>query len=337
MKAPDIFTTLAKYDEPENRFTAALVHLLKYLGAENNSPETQNNFWSAFLSGCEIDVALNGKVNLEMQKSEIKVDGRNKIIPDLQIYSNDVLIWIEVKDTADVTQNLQDYKNKLENIAKESGFKDNRLVLLRHNYISPEKCLGVDHDITWSKLYSCLNRVNEEGFYDRDSVSYYLLGQFLLHLKEKGVMVVDKINGENVIVGSKDLASLFVIIQEMGKQLFNTKGFGKFKVSRITCDSDNICFWFDKGSQIGKYFTLEIDPSYPSCINMGMKLDNTVLTKKDKQLLRKNIANGKLKPDDDGFVYSEGKLDSMYCQVNPKKDQSDELYRILDKMFSSFT
>jgi hypothetical protein len=145
VETSDIFTTITRYDKPENRFTASVVYLIRYLWS--NSKEEQRKALCRFLSDlCQCEFTPLDKISLDMQKLE-KGDDDKKRILDFEVSSpKNVLVWVEVKDTAQ----HQIYKNdkvQLQEEARKRGC-EGRLVLLSHYSVSEIDKKGVASHVT---------------------------------------------------------------------------------------------------------------------------------------------------------------------------------------------
>ena len=211
-----------RYDKPENRFTASLVYLLHYLWNESKNNEAKRRIYCSFLNRlCDKEIVWGEQVDLEMQKSERgDEDGEKRILDFEIISSNNILVWVEVKDTASL-QDFQRDKRNLERRAKSLGYEDNRLVLLAHYPISEEKIRGIDSVVTWDMLYRWLRDI--KGKLHKHGTSHYLINQFLKYLEGKGVLVMNKIDAEHMI-GLGDLMNLLNLIKSEAERLFKQKG-----------------------------------------------------------------------------------------------------------------
>ena len=147
METSDIFTTITRYDKPENRFTASLVYLLRHLWKESKDNEARRHAYCKLLDClCGEILPWGEQIDFEIQKTERADDDVDKRIPDFKITSPDnILVWVEVKDTAGITQVFKNDKGKLQKSARESGYENNRLVLLSHYSVSEKEKEGAYH------------------------------------------------------------------------------------------------------------------------------------------------------------------------------------------------
>jgi hypothetical protein len=197
MERTDIFTATTRYEKPENRFTASLVYLLGYLWRTSDGNAIQRKALCEFLTKlCEIDFYSAEYLDFEMQKGEkTEQDGKRVLIlPDFQIKSENLLVWVEVKDDAPLSQKLSEYSTQLKRKAKK---RTCRLVLLRNRYISPNERQGASCDVRWSRLYALLRDL-QKGFATSE-ISKYLLEEFGKFLEGKGVSAVERVD-RNLIV-----------------------------------------------------------------------------------------------------------------------------------------
>lgn len=224
----DIFTSITKYRGPENQFTASLVYLLHRLwnDSPNNSKGEQRRRLCFFLSElCGVPFAVDQHVVFTIQKPESEDvvpderpdNQRSVVLPDFQISSNSVLVWVEVKDTAPLRQDqLKDYRRRLLGIA---GQRKKRLLLLRNRHFTSEEQEGADRSPWWYELYAGLRTMIDSSVFEDGSSSHYLLNQFLKYMQQKGVPTVSRIDGEH-IKGLPSLMSLLVIVQNEVKAVF---------------------------------------------------------------------------------------------------------------------
>ena len=228
MQTSDIFTSTTKYRKPENQFTASLVYLLRYLwnNSLDNSKGEQRRRICFFLSDlCGVPFPVDQHVVFTIQKREIEDvvqderpgNQRPEILPDFQISSDSVLVWVEVKDAAPLGQDqLKDYRRSL---FGKAGQRKKRLLLLRNRHFTPEEQEGADSSPWWHQLYVGLRTMIDSSVFEDGSSSHYLLNQFLKYMQQKGVPTVSRIDGEH-IKGLPSVMSLLVILQNEVQAVF---------------------------------------------------------------------------------------------------------------------
>jgi hypothetical protein len=343
VRTSDIFTTVTKYDIPEDRFTASLVFLLEYLWRKSEENETQRKTCSEFLKNlCCVEFAPHAHLEFELQKPE-KGPGNKGVRPDFQIRSDNELIWVEVKDSAPVKQNFRDYRNELRRKAKA---KKNKLVLLRHHYVDPDKRKGVDKDIRWSQLYTWLEELRVK--FPGQTIGHWLLKQFQQYLEGKGVPIVERIDGKRVVGGLKDLISLLTIIREEAPKVFEEKApksgrakhLGKMEVKKVDFDSKDILLYLDVGKEREQGYLVCLSTDEPSTIWMGTKRENVT------KLENRRISEDKLKElkdkkepvfdeDENNWIWSHRTLATVFQEVTAPK-QEDRIHNLLAEMFDDF-
>lgn len=336
MITSDIFTTITRYDQLENRFTASLVYLIRYLWSNSNN--RQRNILCHFLNKLyKATFAPDDDINIVMQKTERDEDENKIIIPDFQISSGSVLVWVEVKDTASLEDDqLNKYKNEL---LKKEGYKQKTLVLLRHHFISEEDKKDADNDVTWDTLYALLKEVT--GAFDEDSIHFYLLSEFLKHLVEKGVLVVERVKGETVKKGLSDFVSLFVLVQTEAEGMFGEKR-PKLTVSRTNIghyeDIDYVEFCFDEGNKKEQGYFVELwgpQEDYPVSIVLRTKSEHLEKLEGKRIILTKVPKNNDdFWSEDDGSVYLRRPLDSVF-EKPTVQDQRQEIGRLLREIYEN--
>jgi len=228
VQTSDIFTSTTKYRKPENQFTASLVYLLSYLwnnGPDDSKGEQRRRLCSFLSKLCGVPFALDQHVVFTIQKPEFedvvqdeRLDNqRSVVLPDFQISSDSVLVWVEVKDTAPLGQDqLKDYRRSL---LRKAGERQKRLLLLRNRHFTPEEQEGADRSPWWYELYVALRTMIDSPVFEDGSPSHYLLNQFLKYMQQKGVPTVSKIDREH-IKGLPSLMSLLAIVQKEVEAVF---------------------------------------------------------------------------------------------------------------------
>jgi hypothetical protein len=339
----DIFTTVTRYDKPENRFTASLVYLLQELWNYCKGDQERRDAFCHFLNKLcrDEDVPWGEYINFNIQEYEKGEDGRKRIL-DFKIVSPDnVLVWVEVKDTAKITQDFKKDKSKLRKRAKESGCGYNRLVLLRHYYVSKEESKGVDHDARWSEFYKWLRDMADKCTFDKNSVNYFLLNHFLKHLGEKGVSMVSTINMSHVQAGLADFISLMTVVREEAKSPFDKRD---LKISRVDTN-----FWpYEKGDYVDKFVefsffsgkprglacSIELWASEAKTIYMSLYRDYLEGIGRRVIMSRVQKGNNVYFEDEHNCVTCHESLETVF-QKNSLKEQEDEIGRLLSKMFDA--
>jgi hypothetical protein len=222
VEASDIFTTITRYDKPENRFTASLVYLLKMLWNESKDDKGRRKIYCRFLNRlCNKEILWGEQLDFEIQKYERQTEDSEKRILDFEIASsNNVLVWVEVKDAAPLQYFIKD-KAKLNKQAQLLGFEDNRLVVLTRYPIGEKQRDGVDSLVTWDMLYGWLRNI--KGTLNGQNMSHYLLSHFLKYLEGKGVLIVNKIDAEK-IKGLGHLMNVLLLVKKESERLFKEKG-----------------------------------------------------------------------------------------------------------------
>ncbi len=342
MRTSDIFTTITRYNQPENRFTASLVYVLQELWNYCKGDQERRDIFRHFLNKLcrDEEVPWGEYIDFEMQKTEKRDDVSERVTPDFTISSPDrVLLWVEVKDTAKVTQDFKKYKRKLRKRAREAGCGYNRLVLLRHYYVSKEESEGVDHDVRWSELSKWFRDMVDGDTFDKNSLSYCLLKQFLKHLGEKGVAMVNTINMSHVQAGLADFISLMTVVREEAKSPFDKKG---LKINRVETN-----FWpYEEGDHVDKFVefsffsgktrrlacSVELWASEAKTIYMSLYLD--YLESIGRRVIMSRVPK-------DNSVEFDAEYKCITChesletasQKNSLTEQEDEIGRILSEMF----
>lgn len=342
METSDIFTTITRYNKPENRFTASLVYLLRHLWTKSKGNEARRSIYCGFLNdlcGGE-EIAWGEQIDFEPQKYERGDEDGGKRIPDFEIVSpNNVLVWVEVKDTAKITQDFKKDKSKLRRQARKSGCAYNRLVLLRHYYISKEESRGVDHDARWSELYRWLRDMADEGTFD--DVAYYLLKQFLKHLEGKGEAMVGTITMSNIETGLADFISLMTVVKKEAEGLFDKEGlnfkvetdFGRYHDEENNGDEDYIEFRFLSGRQKQQAYSIGLWANYPKTIFMSLNRD--YLESMGKRIIMSRVQQDKDFELDARLIWYERSLETVF-QKNSPQEQQDEIGRLLSEMYKRF-
>ena len=342
MKVGNVFTTATRFNMPEDRFTASLVFVLEYLWKEADS-ESRRRACAEFLThlcGLEFDPdAEPGFIVHPTLRSGSKI-----VRPDFEIVSADTVIWVEVKDTAPLKPGkISEYMSALQKKAEAIG-KDCRcsVVLLRHFYVDPEIRKGAA-DVQWSLLYRLLvrlkNRISEH-YAKEGGIGCWLLGQFVSYLENKGVVSVNRVEEEQVENGFLHLMSLFALIQDAAKRLFQDRGIN-VRVSKTCCSSDLICFYLDKvkrGNPQERGYAIEISADDPTIITMSTKRENIGVVE-GRRVIEDRLEQRKAESvfvEEDGWIYHRGISLKAVLQKITVEEQSDALYRVLHEMLRDF-
>ena len=344
MQTSDIFTSTTRYRKPENQFTASLVYLLRYLW--NNSPDNskgeQRRRLCFFLSElCGVPFAVDQHVVFTIQKPEIEDvvqderpdNQRSVVLPDFQISSDSVLVWVEVKDAAPLGQDqLKDYRRSL---LGKAGQRKKRLLLLRNRHFTPEEQEGADRSPWWYELYVGLRTMIDSPVFEDGSSSHYLLNQFLKYMQQKGVPTVSRVDREH-IKGLPSLMSLLVIVQKEVEAIFEG--------SRVSSPE----FWLDEEEP---YVYAEYSVNAPNTkseaylvqlwVPIASQADGTeiVLATKDdwiRELEQRKIEvpSGNKRFFTDGeYVYLTRPLDSVFGK-DSLSEQSSTIGELLREMYN---
>ena len=337
MSADDVFTAITKYKKAENQFTAALVYLLDYLWRESKQEMQRRPLCSLLDKLCGASFSPDSVIHFTMQKTEQDED-EDKKVPDFQIESDGALVWVEVKDEAPLGENqLKKYAGDL---MKRGHHKTTRLVLLRHHYVSKAQTRGVVHkDITWDTFYQWLKEVQNDSALDETSVHIYLLSEFLKYVAEKGVIVVDTINGESFKTGLPHLTSLCRLVEVEATEVFKEDDLNlNMSATEIGySEGDFIQYSFDEGSNRGKGYFVGVwgaDERYPVSVFLGADAKSDSL----QRVKRTRIMVGSVPRDDDAFfldggvVYVRRPLESVFAVCTPQY-QRQEIGRLLREMY----
>ena len=200
-----------------------MVFLLENLWEVSEKDETRRKEYCTLLNKlCDKAVLWGEQINFKMQVYEEDEDEGERRW-DFEIASPDsVLVRVEVKDTALISQVFTDDKRRLRKEARRRGYKDNRLVLLRHYYVSKGGSKGVDSDVRWSQLYSWIRDTYRSGIFAEDCISHYLLKHFLQYLEAKGV-IMSEANIDRIETGFADLIGLLKVVKGEAENLFFEK------------------------------------------------------------------------------------------------------------------
>jgi len=332
----DLFTAVTRYDKQEDRFTCALTYLLEYLiNATKQRTAPRRRLLSFLTYFCGVQFKPDDdSLRLEIFKHEKGKKGKS-IYPDFQIISKQSLAWVEVKDTAPVNQDLEEYKTTLQKNAEEGVSRS--LVLLRHYFIDPKHRNVADRDLKWSELHRLLKRLDHDLKplnFDTNGVSHYLLEEFIKYLKEKGVSGMEKIAGKNITNGFGDIMNLFMVIQAEAERVFD-ENYLKMALSKTTFWGTGITFWFSKDKRMPeKGYVVELWAEDLPHVYMASTGENIkalegrgILEDKLQEYVKKGVLEY-----DEGWIYSHRSLDKVF-RKNKAEEQSDEIHILLESMF----
>jgi hypothetical protein len=207
----DLFTAVTRYNQAENRFTASLVYILEMLWNESKDvKEKQKNYYILLDQICGKQLIWGRQIDFLIQKYEA-IENSSKRILDFEIRSlANVLVWVEVKDTAPL-QDFKHDKDQLNIIANRLGYKDNRLVVISRYPIISTKKEGIDNVVTWYMLYKSLK--SYDITLDKHSISHFLLTQFLKLLKRNGVYIMKKVN-KDIVNNLENFFNLLILVKK---------------------------------------------------------------------------------------------------------------------------
>ena len=340
MEKSDIFTSITKYDKPENRFTASLVYLLHKLWDRSKSDETQGRTLCDFFNKLfNASFYLDDDIRIVTQKTE-KDEDEEGMIPDFQISSQNTLVWVEVKDEAPFSQKLEQYKQGLEKKARAAGYKEWKLVLLRHHYVSKEETEGiVDNDVTWDRLHTLLKEVEASTAFSGDSLHSYLLSEFSRYLAEKGVTIVETIGGEAIKTGFVHIVGLLMLIEDEATEMFqdNELWLHVSKTEVGYYDGSYVEFNFDEGHSEKKGYSVGLwgpEKGYPFG-SVFLKAKSAYLEEKEeKRIVEENVPQSdSFWQEDDRTVYLRRPLTSVFVKKNGQ-EQRQEIGRLLREMYN---
>ena len=346
METSDIFTTITSYKKSENRFTASLVYLLRHLWKVSKDNKARRSIYCDFLNNLCGDKQINWgeQIIFGIQKSEKEDENGEEGILDFEISSPDnTLVGVEVKDTAPLElDKLKQYKKSLKRRAKEEGYKQNKLVLLRHHFISNNDTKDADNDIRWCELYVLLRDMVGKRIFNEDSASYLLLNEFLKHMEQKGVPPVEKISIEH-LKGFQSLLSLLTLVRKeaesiLGKELnlkLSDTEFGH--VSEEEGEFDYVSFYFCKGRSKSIGYYIEVYSPYytepqSNSFSIGLKTRSEWVKEIEGKRLEVPPDSDDFSTDNEGFTYVTKPLDSVF---NKKTlgEQSDMIGELLQEMY----
>jgi len=339
LRTNDIFTRITKYNQPENRFTASLVFLLEYLWGKCKDDETGRSIYCTFLNNlCNKESLPWGRqINFNIQPYEKGEDGKKRTYDFNMISPDNVIVAVEVKDTARISQVFKNDKKRLRKQAK-GKYAHNCLVLLRRNYVSKEEREGVDSDVRWSELSRWLREIVDKDYFEKDSVAYYLLIQFLNYLDGKGVVMIDKINMDHIQTGLADFINFLGAVKSEAQGIFEGENLNNFETECGYYYSDenkvnvNYCgFSVLSGRERKKAYAIHLEDSHPKQISMALYDD--YLDSKGRQFIKAKVKD--YYDDGTNAVWFDESLETVY-QKTSSLDQQDEIGRILKEMYQRF-
>lgn len=179
------FSIFGEYKQPENRVTAALLHIMR----EGGEPLIN------FILGGD-DILPNSEIQVQTQ------DGDGESIPDGHLSCNFTFnIYIESKIKPNSIN-----KTQLENHCKKIQAENDRLIYLTPDEDKPKELNGKAVWHSWNEISEKLGSYLKEHDYDANSKLYFLVDQFQLLLEnmdllshvEERVMIVGGSFGENI-------------------------------------------------------------------------------------------------------------------------------------------
>jgi len=215
VETSDIFTTITRYDKPENRFTASLVYLLDYLWNQSRGNEARRHAYYRFLDClCGKTLSWGEQIDFDIQSYESSDEGKKRTLDFEIISANNIRVLVEVKESA----KHQDYKEDKEKLVRRAKHK--RLVLLSRYSVSEKEKEGAYH-VIWGTLYTWL--ANLRNAYGNTGTCNYLLEEFLKYLQGKGILAVKAMKGENIRTGLSDVISLLMLVKDEAQLLFGNQ------------------------------------------------------------------------------------------------------------------
>ncbi len=334
MRSSDLFTEITKYNKPENRFTASFVFLLRYLWKESGHKDfLQIALYDLLYNLSGIDFQNEKNISFEMLKTENGDSDDGKCVPDIQIATEGVLVWIEVKDTAPVNQDLKKYRDILNQKSKQLNQNmRTSLVLLRRNFVSEDKREGIDKDIQWSQLYRMLQPIINVTNAP-DSISGFLLKQFVDYLQEKGVIVLDHIDKQYTTTGFPHVMNLFTMVGKEVENFFNnTLG---LKIAKFTYENGGAFWHIDKRKNTefsGYLIEIWCEPGDME-IHMHTKREHVARLENRKIDIEKAQASNFLL--EDGWIGQCRSLNQILGRSSAE-EQQNELAKLIANMFDEF-
>lgn len=318
--AENIFAVLSKYKKPEDIMTTGFLYTLEYLWGGNRQ------YGCKLLRNlCDVEFGTDEEVEFKMHPHYIKGEGSlsKKGTPDFQISSPGKLIWVEVKDKSDLREGqLEEYRRKLDEISEEKTFKT-RLVLLRHLFVDAEEARNAHVRIHWFEVYEWLDEIlkfiQED---DGDSISGYLLRQFLKFLEQKGIPIMSRV--EEAVL-DKDFVQLESLLN-MAKQAVETQlGYEATPYNEKTDESYSIGFHFKKKTYYVEFFLNEPDKI---CLTMDKEKLKSV---EKRQINEEKLKDNRRLEQDAAYIYARRPLATVFGAA--KKEQLRKMADLLQLMY----
>jgi len=289
----NIFAILSKYKKKEDYLTASLLCILRnmWINADMNERATCAELLFN-LSGIKFD--MNEKVDFITQWSYKGVEKKDKSRLDAQISSGDKCIWIEVKDQARLGKGqIERYLSHLSELNYPEENK--KLVLLRNYYGDWQEANKAHIRIYWFEVYDWLDSIMCHANLRENTINWYLVKEFLIFLKSKGVRIMNKIDKIDLHNSLNRIEDFITMLKQVVEQ-------SEFTVKTQYYDGGRLALIFDLnlkenrsrrdfigyGLERGKY-DVGIDTGDISYLWMGMcrkdvKINDAKLKEKSKHL-----------------------------------------------------
>ncbi|MFC1970923.1 hypothetical protein ACFLV0_03185 [Chloroflexota bacterium] len=286
--------------------------------------------------------ARYGKRRVNVNKNTLKQQERtDKLvsISDLEIASEKKCIWVEVKDRAPLTQNLLTYGSNLEEHAEK---RIPVLVLLRRGYVDPQQLKAIEgkwsfRDVNWFRAYHWLKALKELESVLDDSLTSYIVTQFLGFLELKGVWEMEKITVDGVELGLKQISQLLKILREQASDVMQDLGLRP--QGRPYFDVDNGVMGFPLGKgKVKECYWVEVwldSPKELRLIGAEDKIRKTENRGIDMEVFNRKANNGQMEIVEDYYLVSKRSLEKLF-QAEDDKTRLDEVSTLLMEMKQDF-
>ncbi len=232
--AINFFSKLGKYKvSDENFLTEAFVHLLEILLVKEKSQCL-----------CLLEkVCRTGQERLFLENENLTITTQSSAAelgtPDIKIFSDNILIYIEVKDGSGMGKNqISNYKESL----RRSNYPKTALVVLTRFPVDFPEFQKPDKHVRWYEIYDWLTELNI-----REPLALYFKEHFLEFLREKK-MNIQKISSgliEGISANMNFLDMLTCAAECAGLEIYD-RSLGQNWIGVYIGNNQNFCaVWYE--------------------------------------------------------------------------------------------